>query len=172
MKFMQTTALALSMSFAGYAAMADMPTVSAVEVEADLSAYENSNALDFWPTLDDDLGKAIADKLNFDDATAPRLEVQLTKVAIDGDTVLPDSGEFNHLEGIIAVHSGLDSGNTTEGKADPEVLQSFPLTVVAKTGEGMELPEGWYLIPPSQEDFYQAMVAAYAEKVVERLDFE
>ncbi|MFU1478684.1 hypothetical protein ACM25N_13660 [Roseovarius sp. C7] len=172
MKFMQTTALALSMSIAGFAASADMPKVSAVEVEANLSSYDDSNALEFWPTLDDDLGKAIASHLEFDDASAPRVEVQLTKVAIDGDTVLPDSGEFNHLEGIIAVHSGLELDNTTEGRSEPEVLQSFPLTVVAMTGEGMDLPEGWYLVPPSQEDFYDAMVAAYAEKVVERLDFD
>ena len=41
--------------------------------------------------------------------------------------------------------------------------------MTAVTGDA-PAPEGWVTIEPSQDDFYAALVDAYATTVVERLD--
>ncbi|QYX58486.1 hypothetical protein K1T73_02845 [Roseovarius sp. SCSIO 43702] len=160
------------MSAIAATAWADAPVVSKVNVEADLSAYKRSNALEYWPTLADDLGAAIGALVAFEDGENPIVNVEIKKVAIDGDTVLPDSGEFNYLEGQVVVHQGVDE--TVEKAVDDrgsEVIQTFTLIVTAMT-DPAALPESTVVIPPSQNDFYNALVGAYALKVVERLDLD
>jgi hypothetical protein len=148
-------------------------TVSGVDVIVNLSGIENSNALKFWPTLEDDMGKAIVSKVNVDDdAAASRISVEINKVAIDGDTVLPDSGEFNQIEGTVTTRAGLNESLSTSSEAadSPDaVIGSYPLDMTAVSGD-KTAPEGWIVIPPSQGDFYNALVDAYATAVVERIE--
>ncbi|MEX1234621.1 MAG: hypothetical protein WEB56_06505 [Roseovarius sp.] len=172
MKHLWTTALctSLALTFAGPLAAMDK-TVSAVEVKADMSAYEDSNVLKYWPTLENDLATAIGSKLTVDDnADAPRLTVEINKVAIDGDTFLPDSGEFNQLEGTVVMHQGSNSVNSgLNTDTQDEQTGGYPLRMTAVTGSD-DAPEGWIVIDPSQGDFYDALINAYADTVVERIE--
>lgn len=172
MKLLWTTALCTGLAFAVAGPLAAMEkTVSGVEVKADLSAYVDNNVLKYWPTLEEDITTAIASKLTVDDAAdAPRISVEINKVAIDGSTVLPDSGEFNQLEGTITTHSGINSVDAlAKGAAADKLIGSYPLQMTAVTGT-TSVPEGWVTVEPSQEDFYNALINAYATAIVERIE--
>lgn len=172
MKLLWTTAICtgLALTFAG-PLVAMEKTVSGVEVKADLSAYEDNNVLKYWPTLEEDITTAIASKLTVDDAAdAPRISVEINKVSIDGSTVLPDSGEFNQLEGTITTHAGINSvAERAKGSTTDKMIGSYPLQMTAVTGT-TNVPEGWVTIEPSQEDFYNALINAYAMAIVERIE--
>ncbi|MBU3261530.1 hypothetical protein KPG71_16015 [Roseovarius sp. PS-C2] len=148
---------------------AEEKTLSDVEVKTDLSAFENSNALEFWPTLSEDIGEAIASELTIDDQSGePRIVVAINKVAINGETTLPDTGEFNQLEGTITTFPAKGAANTETGDSS-SATGSYALKVSATSGE-VDVPENWIVIPPSQGDFYEALTNAYAMEVVERIE--
>ena len=148
---------------------AEEKTLSDVEVKTDLSAFENSNALEFWPTLSEDIGEAIASELTIDDQSGePRIVVAINKVAINGETTLPDTGEFNQLEGTVTMFPAKGAANTETGDSS-SASGSYALKVSATSGE-VDVPENWIVIPPSQGDFYEALTNAYAMEVVERIE--
>ena len=148
---------------------AEEKTLSDVEVKTDLSAFENSNALEFWPTLSEDIGEAIASELTIDDQSGePRIVVAINKVAINGETTLPDTGEFNQLEGTVTTFPAKGAANTETGDSS-SASGSYALKVSATSGE-VDVPENWIVIPPSQGDFYEALTNAYAMEVVERIE--
>ncbi|MGQ3489486.1 hypothetical protein [uncultured Roseovarius sp.] len=148
---------------------AEEKTLSDVEVKTDLSAFENSNALEFWPTLSEDIGEAIASQLTIDDQSGePRIVVAINKVAINGETTLPDTGEFNQLEGTVTTFPAKGAANTETGDSS-SASGSYALKVSATSGE-VDVPENWIVIPPSQDDFYEALTNAYAMEVVERIE--
>lgn len=169
MKLMQTTALILATAVTATAVTAQDVKLYDVDVKADLTDFTDSNALKFWPNLEADLQRAIVDRVKLTGVDEdPRIEVLVSKVSVDGDTFLPDSGEFNQLEGVVAVYEG-ESAVTTQTEVNSEVdtpITRYPLRLYAQTAEAT-VPEGWTLIPPSTEDFYNAMVQAFADKVVE-----
>ena len=148
---------------------AEEKTLSGVEVKTDLSAFENSNALEFWPSLPGDISKAIASKLTIDNQSEePRVVVSINKVAINGETTLPESGEFNQLEGTVTMFPANVAANT-EAENTPPATGSYALKVSATSGE-IDVPDNWIVVPPSQDDFYEVLTEAYAEEVVERID--
>ncbi len=173
MKLLWTTAICTGLVLGAGPLAAMEKILSGIEVKADLSAYEDANVLNFWPTLEGDMNKAIASKVTVDDgAVAPRISVEINKVAIDGDTVLPDSGEFNQIEGTVTTHAGLNekSSSSSEAADGPdEVIGSYPLHMTAVSGD-QEAPEGWIVVAPSQDDFYSALIDAYATSIVERIE--
>lgn len=146
-------------------------TLSGVEVKSDLSSYEDNNVLKFWPSMDEDLATAISSKLNIDEkADAPRISVEINKVSIDGDTVLPDSGEFNTLEGTVTTHEGgNETASTSQDETEDAIIGSYPLRMTAISGEH-DLPDDWVTVAPSQDDFYNALIDAYATSIVERIE--
>lgn len=170
MKLLQTTALCVGMALAAPAAFA-APQISDVEVRTDLSDYESSNALDYWPNLAEDLGKAIVAQAELaDSAEFPSIVVEVTNVAVDGNPVLPNTGEFNQLGGIVQVFPGdptLTKAPGDRGTEDP--IQNYPLRLHAIAGEAAP-GEGWITIPPSQDDFYNAMITAFAAEVLKNMD--
>ena len=150
---------------------AEEKTLSDVEVKTDLSAFENSNALEFWPTLSEDIGEAIASQLTIDDQSGePRRseERRVGKECKHGETTLPDTGEFNQLEGTITTFPAKGAANTETGDSS-SATGSYALKVSATSGE-VDVPENWIVIPPSQDDFYEALTNAYAMEVVERIE--
>ncbi|MGR3548382.1 MAG: hypothetical protein ACU0CB_15655 [Roseovarius sp.] len=174
MKLLLSTALCTGLTLTAVSPVAAMEkTLSGLDVTVDLSAYEGNNVLKYWPTLEADLATAIASKVTLDDAAdAPRIVVEINKVAIDGDTILPDTGEFNQLEGTVSTFEGLNDAVAVSADRleDPdEQIGSYALQMTAVAGE-TPAPEGWVTITPSQDDFYAALVDAYATTVVERLD--
>lgn len=171
MKRLLSTTFCAGLALAAVAAplAAEEKTLSAVEVKTDLSAFENSNALEFWPTLSEDIGQAIASELTIDDQSKePRIVVSINKVAINGETTLPDTGEFNQLEGTVTMFParGADNSETSNSSS---ATGSYALKVSATSGE-VDVPENWIVIPPSQDDFYEALTNAYAMEVVERIE--
>ena len=92
MKLLWSTAICAGLALGIAPVSAQEKTLSNVEVKSDLSAFEDSNALEFWPDLTQDLGKAIATHVNIDDqAEAPRMVVEINKIAINGEPVLPEA---------------------------------------------------------------------------------
>lgn len=172
MKLLQTTILCSVFALAAAGPLAAMEkTLSGVKVHSNLSAYEEANVLKYWPTLDEDIATAIASKVNIDDgADAPRISVEINKVAIDGDTVLPDSGEFNQIEGTVTTHEGKNStASQSEGEAEDAQIGSYALRMTA-VSEERETPDGWVTVRASQDDFYNTLVNGYATEIVERIE--
>lgn len=168
MKLLQTTAIVLGATLAAPAAHA-APMVSDVEVRTDLSDYANSNALDYWPDLAEDLGRAIVERVELtSDAKDPSITVEVSKIAVDDNPVLAETGMFNQLVGVVQVYPGdseLTDGKNQRGTDEP--IQNYPLLMHARTGDPIE---GWVTVPPSQDDFYTAMINAYASEIVKNLD--
>ena len=121
--------------------------------------------------MEEDITTAIAAQVTVDDAAdAPRISVQINKVAIDGDTVLPDSGEFNQLEGTVTTHEAKNEASSNAEAQDPGApIGSYALKMTAVSGEQV-VPDGWITVAPSQDDFYNALITAYATTIVERIE--
>ncbi|MGC1506190.1 MAG: hypothetical protein WA782_18880 [Sulfitobacter sp.] len=131
--------------------------VSEIRVTTSYDAAQDSNAAEYFPEIATDVQVAIAKLIpSSDNAADPIIRVDLRKVALDGDTILPDSAEFNQLEGVVAIDT-----NTGEGG------QSFKVNIVAVT-DMTAVPEGFVGIAPSPDDFYKAMVDGFALNVAEQ----
>lgn len=170
MNLLQTTALCLGVALAAPAAFA-APAISDVEVKVELGDYANSNALDYWPSLAEDLGKAIIERVDLTtEVKDPSITVHISKVAVDDNPVLTDDGRFNQLIGVVQVAPGETALTTEKNKlGEVELVQNYPLLMHAVAGEA-DAGEGWITIPPSQDDFYNAMVNAFATEIVNNLD--
>jgi hypothetical protein len=161
MNLLRTTALCSVFALAAAGSLAAMEkTLSGVEVKSDLSSYEENNVLKFWPTLDEDLATAISS----------RISVEINKVAINGNPVLTDSGEFNQIEGTVTTHQGGNTvSSTTQDETQNAITGSYPLRMQAVSGEP-QVSEDWITVAPSQDDFYNALIDAYATRIVERVE--
>ena len=134
----------------------EMPLASEIDVSASYEAAQDTNAQELFPGITDDIRVAIADLVpQSNDGADPIIRVDIRKIALDGDTVLPDSAEFNELEGVVSIET--ESGNGG---------QSFPIAIKAAAADGA-VPAGYTVINPSLDDFYGAMVAAFAATVAE-----
>lgn len=169
---LKTTAFILAASVAAPAIASQDVSLYDVDVRAELSDFTDSNAMKYWPDIEHDLQQAIVERVELSGQDEdPRVEVEITKISVDGDTILPDSGEFNQLEGIVKIYDG-DDAVTVQGKNaldadDPVSTSPLRLSAVPPSGEA---PEGYVMVPPSQDDFYNAMVEAFARLVVEDID--
>ena len=145
---------------------------SALALALTATVVYESNALEYWPTLDADIAQSIIDKVVMDDRSdAPRVRVEVSKIAVDGDTMFSDDSNFNQLEGTVVVMDSLNDGviaNSDEGNS--EILQSFSVGVSA-TSPDIEVPEGWVVLSASDDEFYEAMVEGFANAALERIDF-
>ena len=172
MNLLKTTALCSAFVLAAAGPLTALEkTLSGLEVTSTLSAYEENNVLKFWPTLDEDLATAIASKLTIDDkADAPRISVQINNVAINGNPVLTDSGEFNQLEGTVTTYAGTNSSvAVAKGASHDAQIGSYALRMQAVSGEP-QVPDDWVIVAPSQDDFYNALIDAYATRIVEGIE--
>ncbi|RKF14867.1 hypothetical protein D6850_08325 [Roseovarius spongiae] len=171
MYLMRTTILGGAIALAGGVAAADPLAVSDVEVRTDLTDFENSNALDYWPELAADLGAAITERVNLTGkAEHPSITVEVTEIAVDGSTILPESGEFNQLVGVVIGEPGESTIEKPEKASDqPQPFVNVPVILHATEGEATGGPDV-IVIPPSQDDFYHAMLDAFADIVVEKVD--
>lgn len=171
MKYFRTAALCSVLAFAAWPATAEDKSLSHIDVKVDLSAYADSNAMEYWPSLQADIAQEIAARVTLDDTSdAPRVRVEINKVAINGETYLPEGGEFNQLEGTVQVLESLNEGSNTAVDEDTgKSLQSFPLVVSALSSD-TPAPEGVIVLPPSKDDFYNALVTGYAAETVKHID--
>ena len=163
-KIAQTTALAATVSMFALttAEAAEQPPIGQIEVSAEFDAAQDSNALQYYPEVVSDLTREIAARVETsNDNGDPTIRVQITRMSLDGDTLLPDSAEFNELEGIV-VYS--DDNNGVPAR-------TFPIQVAAYSGDRV-VPEGFVVIAPDTTDFYNAMLVTFADTVAEKLPNE
>ena len=111
-----TFAASVSLLALTSATAAELPKVSEISVDASYDAAQDSNAAALYPELQTDINKAVAEMVpTSDDAADPIIRIDIRKIALDGDTYLPDSAEFNQIEGVVAIE-GRD-GSVSEVRA-------------------------------------------------------
>ncbi len=153
----QKLALAASVSILTLAAplaAEEKAGLSELDVTTSYDAAQDGNAAEMLPNIAEDLRKAIAERIpGSDDAADPVMRVDVQRVALNGDTILPASAEFNELTGVVAIETNTGEGGLT-----------VPINVVATT-DLSAVPEGYVGIAPSLDDFYNAMITGFAENV-------
>ncbi|EAQ03298.1 hypothetical protein OB2597_01722 [Pseudooceanicola batsensis HTCC2597] len=128
------------------------------EVDADtyFEAMENPNALDYYPNIAEDIESAVrarADMADDEDYRPINIDIVVTALRLNDSPVLTDEGEFNILEGIVNIR------DTAETEADPVI--SEPVVLRAE-----EAAVSYPAFSPDNNAFYNAMVAAFAERAV------
>lgn len=159
--FVKTTTLAASISLSAFLAsgVSAGSGVGAIDVRTTLEAPQDSNALDLYPTIADDLTREIMQRVDTtNDPTAPTISVTIKKISLDGDTVLPDSAEFNELQGVLSYQGG-----------SRQVVEPIKLSAHTDT---QSMPEGYIVKTPTEAEFYNAMIVTFAERVVELVPAE
>ena len=140
-------------------AQAEEATVKEITVTADSNDAMDMVSQQYYPSITKDLNEAILAAVPIDDNPAGyTINVNITSLAFDGDTALPDNHEFNEMNGMLTI----DSMNSSS--ADVNV----PVSIIAHTGDSA-IPEGYVAVNPSRDDFYNAMIAGYAQAVASRL---
>ena len=149
--------------FMSSAAIATPIGVATVAVEADLAAIENQTALQKWPNIADDLKAAIGDEVF--PVTNPDgldVKVRLVSLSLDGSYQLGDDGRFNTMEGVVVV----------KRPNEPELAEGMPIKLMATSDTQVVVPvvgADVIVIPASSEDFYNAMISAFASRVGEKV---
>ncbi|MFN3209929.1 MAG: hypothetical protein ACE369_13190 [Roseovarius sp.] len=157
--FLRTTALAAVLALPLAANAAETP-VSEISVKADLTAIGNATAAAVWQNLPADLERELA----------VQLADQITE---DGAEVMID---INKLELATAFEEVTDLANSTMSgdvvieRPGADYDQAYSLTVSAEQAAVL-LPAGTdiALLAPGSTEFYNAMVAAFASNVVEKM---
>ncbi|MGR3453374.1 hypothetical protein [Pseudooceanicola sp.] len=154
-----TAAIALTLASAVPALSLDRPfPVSGVQVATDLDGVSVSDVTNFYPEFNADLEKAIwasVDNPKTDGGRGFQIDVKVTSIELD-DAGMGPGGEFNELNGIVTY--------TFDGSDQPSL--TTPIEVKATSGAA---PAGVLVIPPSEADFYQAMVMGFANGVNDRM---
>ncbi|UOA27483.1 hypothetical protein [Pseudosulfitobacter sp. DSM 107133] len=132
--------------------------ISEVTVNADLNEHVDANAMQYYPQIEEDVMRMIAERIELTgDAGDPAIKVEIKGVLLDGDSVLPDSAEFNELVATI---------NYTDANAEINE-DTVPVHIMAKTAD---MPhDGVIYVAPDRADFYQAMIAALVDDVVNNI---
>ncbi|MCR8827304.1 hypothetical protein [Pseudosulfitobacter koreensis] len=132
--------------------------IAEVTVQADLTENVDANALQYYPQIEEDIARMIAERIDITgDAGDPVIKVEIKGVMLDGDSILPDSAEFNELYGSI---------NYTDDNREINA-ETIPVYIKAMTAETPE--DGVIYIAPGRDDFYEAMITALVDKVVENV---
>lgn len=151
-----TTALTLTMAPMAYAG--DV-TVGSVAVEAKLAAGDDTNALKLWPDVTEDLQKMVKDAVQpmmADDGVD--VKVRLTEMSLEGETMLPDDGEFNWLSGWVFLYR------------DGTPVKSFPVIMRADSPDAVSVPGAVIVVAPNDSDYYNALLAGFAAHTAQVLD--
>lgn len=138
--------------------------IRAIEVDVDLSAITNPEAATRYATLDDDLTNAITalitDKLSGDEDAAT-LRIDVSEVSLQDQFEVTTGIDASSLDGSVSV---LNTNNATD-------YQAFDLKVTMAQAMPY-IPAGVdaTILTPSSDEVYNALVQAYAQAAVERLN--
>ena len=136
--------------------------VREVDASTHLEAFENPNALDYYPDVAADVDAAVAAKVDAAPEDAEHslgLSIKVTALRLNDNPVLTDDGKFNIMEGVVVVYD-------KEGDS--------PLKNEAIILRAEEMPTAMPAFSPDNRDFYIAMVDAFADRtaeIVEGVDF-
>lgn len=152
-----TTALTLSLA---PMAMAEDLKIAEIEVKSELADVTDSNALQFWPEIESDLKTAVeAALVPMLDENGDDVVVSLSEVSLSGSAVLGDAGEFNQMRGWVYVFG--------DDRSAPK--HSFEVILSAQSAAVGSVPENTIIIPVSDADFYNVLIAAFATSTAEKL---
>ncbi len=136
-------------------------TVKSIDVEVELGAVENAKAAAYWTTIADDLENAIVSRIT------DQIADDGVNVVIDLEEVSLSSGfeekmglaDTRLVGNVVMVH---DTDNTRFG--------AYELTVDVNAAMPM-IPAGVDVVtlPADSRVYYDAMIAAFAQGVVDRL---
>jgi len=154
MKRIVALATASVIALAAGAASAEKLMVNEIQVKSELSDITESNALQFYPTLTDDLRNAIGEQIagQIGDSIY-HLEVNLKEVSLDGAYALPGNGEFNKMEAFVSVFA--------EDETIPE--EKFWIRLDARSANQLAA------LQPGTADFYNALVDAFARETAKEV---
>lgn len=160
-RFMKTTALAAVLATGFGAAHAAEP-LGDVVVETRTAGVEGNAAYTFFPNITEDLETAIRARLNTTGLdTDSVIDVQVIELMIDGDTIAPDSEEFNEMK-ITVDYSHPE--NVFPSEIYPVTVSATEIDVIA--------PAGFQVVDAEAPDFYKVLISGTADSVVELLPEE
>ena len=157
MKTLNMIAIGAAFAFASTATAQDVKFAD-IDVSVELKDVENANALDFWPTIEADMERVMTERVA--SMYAPDgldIDVNLTEVSLSGSNLLKEEGEFNTLHGWVYVRDE-NNGN---------LVDNFNIKLRAETGQ-VGLQDGMIVLPDMQ-DFYVALLNAFADRTVEKV---
>ncbi|MGK7754640.1 MULTISPECIES: hypothetical protein [unclassified Roseovarius] len=160
--FLRTTALAAVLSLP-LAATADETAVSDISVEADLSSIQNATAAGVWANLPADLESTLAvqlaDQIAADGEDGAQIMIDITSVEL-----------ASSFESVADLADSRISGDVVIERPGDEYDQAYSLTVSAEQAAVL-LPAGAdiMLLAPGSMEFYNAMVGAFANNIVEKM---
>ncbi|MBK0328592.1 hypothetical protein I5535_14980 [Rhodobacteraceae bacterium F11138] len=144
---------------AAFGANAEEAVVKEVTAKVGIESTQDANVLDYYPQMQADLEAAIRERVPVaDDPAGYVVDVILQDVSLNGDSMLPSSMEFNQMEGVVTITS--PATNATP--------QTVPINLRAMAADGTA-PEGFIVVPPSEADFYRALIASFADAVADEL---
>lgn len=157
--FLRTSAIAAALAMtAPFMLSAEEASVKEITVTAEPATAEGMNAMTYYPQMEADLQQAIAERVPVtDEPNGYDVHVSLDKVALNGETMLPESQEFNTMQGTVLLTS-------PQTDASP---RSYPVNIQASSAG--PAPEGFVTIEPGPNEFYSAMIAAFADIVAQDL---
>ena len=157
-RFVKITAASVLAIAASGAAYAEQLKVNQIVVKSELSDVTESNALEYYPTLNDDLKNAIAEQISgqIGDSIYD-VEVNLKEISLDGAFALPESGEFNKIEAFVNV------------VAKDETIPAEKFRVTLEARSGVEATPGVFVMQPGTDDFYSALIDAFAKETADDL---
>lgn len=154
-------------TFVGLGAALALPTtaqtvVRDVDISVDMDAIQNAEAAAYWSDLADDLENAIVANL------VGRTGEQGAKISIDIDEV----ELANSFQSAIGVADSRLSGSVAvTHDSDNTQFDNYDLTVTFEQAGPFFLPgTDLAAITTDSKEYYDAMVAAFADHVVRRLD--
>ena len=156
----RTTALVTAMATAAGAAT----MVQEIDVNADVSALDNSEAVAVWTDLEADLETALAAKL-VNQIAEEEME-DAAEIDIDVDTVALASS----FETEMGIANSVLEGDVSVDLPGNQYDQRYTLTVTAEQAN-IYYPEGTDVttLNVGSDVFYTAMVDAFATHVAEKL---
>ena len=136
-------------------------SVRAVEVDVDLEAIQNENAAAYWTSVADDLENAIVARLT-------------DQIADDGASVIVDIDELslaNSFQSVLGIEkSELVGSVSVNNLQDNSQHQAYTLTVSYEPAPVVLSPDASLVfITRSTSDYYDEMVATFADHVTEKL---
>lgn len=136
----------------------DQNMIDTVKVEADLGDINQANALNYWPSIEEDLAKVIEAQAGplVSDAGYD-VTVVLKELSLSGSKLLTGNGEFNRLEGWVYFRP--DGENVAQDQHN--------IIIDAKTGTVPDSAIG--VIVPGKPEFYAAVLEGFADATLKQL---
>lgn len=162
MRFKTLTAGLMAATMLTTAAFADMTMVKEVEVEVELEDLANATAAEHWNMISDDLENAIVERLvGQTDDEGVRISIDIDEVELASTLQSAAGVADSSLSGTVKILSPNDNSK----------FETYDLSVTFEQAI-LFLPEDFDVtaLTTDSKEYYDGMIAAFADHVVKRLD--